>query len=100
MAKFGYVASQSAKHSNRMFKAKRIKDDHMLTERQVNEVEQSTTAVLKHLDAMEVTWSNKQKQKKKQRLKENIQKKVRANDFVDQLQSVNNTEGLLHLSMK
>ena len=83
-----------------MFKAKRIKDDHMLTGRQVNEVEQSTTAVLKHLDAMEVTWSNKQKQKKKQRLKENIQKKVRANDFVDQLQSVNNTEGLLHLSMK
>ena len=79
------LASQSAKHSNRMFKAKRIKDDLMLTDRQVNEVEQSTTAILKHLDAMEVTWSNKQKQKKKQRLRENLQKKVRANDFVDQL---------------
>lgn len=57
----------------------------MLTDRHGSEVERSTTAVLKHLDAMEVTWSNKQKEKKKQRLRENLQKKVRANDFVDQL---------------
>lgn len=55
----------------------------MLTD--VRDVEHSTMAVLKHLDDMEVTWSKSQKEKKKQWLKENLQKKVRAQDFIDQL---------------
>ena len=56
LARFGYFASQSAKHSNKMFKAKRIKDDLMLTYSQINQVERSTETVLKHLDAMDKTW--------------------------------------------
>ena len=49
LAKFGYLASQSAQHSNRLFKAKRIKDDLMLTDKSVNEVERSTISVLQTL---------------------------------------------------
>ena len=31
LSKFGYLASQSAQHSNRFFKAKRIRDDLVLS---------------------------------------------------------------------
>ena len=85
LAKFGYLVALSAQHSNRLFKAKRIKDDLMLTEKYVDEVVRSTIGALKQLDLMEITWDEKQKEKKKQRLRENIKKRVRANDFVDQL---------------
>jgi len=83
LAKFGYLAAQSAQHSNRLFKAKKINDNLMLMDKHIAEVEMSTMAVLKHLDDMEVTWVNKQKEKKKQRLRENLEKKVKANDIVD-----------------
>ena len=85
LAKFGYLAALSAQHSNRFFKAKRIKDDLMLTETYVDEVERSTIGILKQLDFMEITWDEKQKEKKKQRLRENIKKRVGAKDIVDQL---------------
>lgn len=84
LAKFGYLAAQSAQHSNRLFKAKRIKDDLMLMGKDTD-VERSTIAVLKHLDTMEIIWCTNQKEKKKQRLKDNLKKKMRANNFVDQL---------------
>jgi hypothetical protein len=57
----------------------------MLTEKYVDEVERSTIGILKQLGLMEITWDEKQKEKKKQRLRENIKKRVRAKDFVDQL---------------
>ena len=85
LAKFGYLAALSAQHSNRLFKAKRIQDDLMLTEKYVDEVERSTIGILKQLDLMEITWDEKHKEKKKQRLRENIKKRARAKEFVDQL---------------
>ena len=85
LGKFGYLASQSAAHSNRQFTAKRIKDDLVLSDEQDVVVENSLNAVLKHLDRMEVSWSKGQREKKKQRIKANLEKKVRANEFVDQL---------------
>ena len=85
LARFGYLASQSAQHSKKLFKARRIKDDLMLPDRDDSKVVKSANAVLKHLDEMEMTWSSRQKQKKKQRLKENLQKKLKANEFKDQL---------------
>ena len=68
-----------------MFKAKGIKDGLMLTYSQINQVERSTETVLKHVDAMNKTWSDMQKHKKKEKLLKNLERKLRANDFVDQL---------------
>ena len=86
LGKFGYLASQSAVHSNKLFKAKRIRDDLMLIDGDNHvKIEKSMNAALKHLDDMEISWTTKQKEKMKQKLMENLQKKVRANDFVDQL---------------
>ena len=48
LARFGYLASQSASHSNRLFKAKMIKDDLMLTRESASKVERPVFAVLKH----------------------------------------------------
>ena len=65
LARFGYLASQSAGHSNWLFKAKRIKDGLMLTGESASKVERSVFAVLKALDTMEVKWSERQKEAKK-----------------------------------
>ena len=84
MAKFGYLASQSAQHSNRFFKAKKIRDDLILLDTQ-QEVRQAEIRVLKTLEEVEIMWTQKQKELKKARLKQNLQKKVRAKDFVVQI---------------
>ena len=70
-------------HSNRLFKAKRIRDNLVLSD--VVDVKQSSIQVLKDLDATEVIWSSDQHEKKIEWLKYQLQKKVRANDLVDQL---------------
>lgn len=86
LAKFGYLASQSASHSNKLFKGKRIKDDLMLLqESEETRVANSMRSVMKRLDEMELSWSGKQKGKKKERLMENLRKKMRGKDFVDLL---------------
>ena len=85
LGKFGYLASQSAAHSNRQFTAKRIKDDLVLSDEQDVVVQKSLSVVMKNLDRMEISWSIGQKEKKKEKIKQNLQKKVRANEFVDQL---------------
>ena len=51
----------------------------------VVDVKQSAIQVLKDLDATEVIWSSDQHEKKIEWLKYQLQKKVRANDLVDQL---------------
>ena len=51
----------------------------------VKEVEKSTIAVLKNLDVMEITWTQQQKELKKQWLKESLKKKVRSKDLIDQV---------------
>ena len=53
-------------------------DDLEMMKREMN-------AVLKNLDEMEVSWSTKQRELQKQKLMSNLQKKVRCNDFVDQI---------------
>jgi hypothetical protein len=78
-AKFGYLASQSAQHSNKLFKAKRIKDYLILLDSK-EDVSQTESRVLKTLEEMEISWTEKQNVLKKARLKENLKKKVRAKD--------------------
>ena len=56
LAKFGYLASQSAQHSNKLFKAKRIKDDLMLIDSN-DDIQKAESKVLKTLQDMEVIWT-------------------------------------------
>ena len=77
LAKFGYLAAQSAVHSNKPFKAKRIRGDLVLSDAEDSLlVERSMSKMMKILDEMEISWSSKQKELKKERLFENIKKKV------------------------
>ena len=64
MAKFEYLASISASHSNKFFKAKRIRDDLMFTvedEREITKV--ATIHIIKALEHLEVQWTDDQKKK-------------------------------------
>ena len=86
LAKFGYLAAQSAAHSNRFFKGKRIRDDLVLSDAdELLSVEKSITKTMKVLDEMELSWTSAQKEMKRKHILENLQKKVRANDFIDHL---------------
>ena len=77
LAKFGYLAAQSAAHSNKLFKVKRIRGDLVLSDAEDSLlVERSMSKMMKILDEMEISWSSKQKELKKERLFENIKKKV------------------------
>ena len=77
LAKFGYLAAQSAAHSNKLFKAKRIRDNLILSDAEDSLLaERSMNKTMKILDEMEISWSSKQKELKKERLFENIKKKV------------------------
>ena len=72
LAKFGYLATQSAVHSNKLFKAKRVRDNLVLSNAEDSLlVEQSMNRSMKFLDEMEISWSSKQKESKKERLFEN-----------------------------
>ena len=77
LAKFGYLAAQSAAHSNKLFKAKRIRGDLVLSDAEDSLlVERSMSKMMKILDEMEISWSSKQKELKRERLFENIKKTV------------------------
>ena len=77
LAKFGYLVTQSALHSNKLFKAKKIHDDLALSDaKDCVLVERPMNKTMKILDEMEISWSSKQKELKKERLFENIKKKV------------------------
>ena len=68
-------AAQSAAHSNKLFKAKRIGDDFVLSDAEDSVlVERSMNKTLKILDEMEESWLSKQKEFKKERLFKNIKK--------------------------
>ena len=76
LAKFGYLAAQSAAHSNKLFKAKRIRHDLVLSGAEDSLlVEQSMNKTMKILDEMEISWSSKQKELKQERLFENIKRR-------------------------
>ena len=77
LAKFGYLAIQSALHSSKLFKAKKINDDLALSDaKDCVLVERFMNKTMKIFDEMEISWSSKQKDLKKERLFENIKKKV------------------------
>lgn len=82
LAHFGALASQSAKHSNRLFKAKRIRDDLTLFTEEDPQYD-NKKAYYKILDEMERSWTEKQKQALKLKIQDSMLKKQRANDFID-----------------
>ena len=73
LAKFGYLASQSAAHSNKLFKGKRIRDDLVLSNSDESLfVEKSIVRTMKlfdDFDDMEVSWNAKQKSLKIEKLR-------------------------------
>ena len=80
LAKFGNIASVSAKHSNRYFKAKRIRDDLVLDYSEQTNVNSVTVRKLyKLLDQMEEKWTAEQKRVQKQRIQQSLAKSKRAN---------------------
>ena len=88
LAKFVILASESARHSNRFFKAKRIRDDLMLddkNERETHLASVSARKVYKLLDQMETEWTFQQKVIYKQRIQDSLTKSKRANEFVDSI---------------
>ena len=77
LAKFGYLAAQSAVHSNKLFKAKGIRDDLVLSDAEDSLlVERSMNKMIKIFDEMEISWSSKQKEFKKERIFGNIKEKA------------------------
>ena len=77
LATFGHIASNSASHSNKRFKAKRIRDDLMFTEEDTLTVSISNNGfreVFQVLDEMEDAWTEDQKKAKKDRLKAAMEK--------------------------
>ena len=85
LASFGYLASLSAKRSNRFFKAKRIQDDLMFWAGNDNNLVHKDHNTMKILDDMEASWDLSQKEKQKGKLQSNILKKIRSNNAVDAL---------------
>ena len=85
LARFGNLASLSAAHSNRFFKAKRIRDDLLFNTNETGNTEMASTNVLRNLDAMEMLWTEKQKEAMKKRLIERIQKSQKEGQFLNHL---------------
>ena len=71
MYRVGYLAAQSAAHSNKFFKAKRMRDDLMFvkeSERSTSEFTRLHLNVFKRLDEMETKWTEEQKQMYKDKI--------------------------------
>ena len=86
LTKFGILASESARHFNRFFKAKRIRDDLMLddkNERETHLASVSARKVYKLMDQMETEWTIQQKAIYNQRIQDSLTKSKRVNEFVD-----------------
>ena len=85
LARFGYLASISAKTSNKNFTAKRIRDDMTLDRCDEIEVPKDSRHIRKALDVMEKEWSESQKQLYKKKLLDDIQKSRRTANYIDVL---------------
>ena len=86
LARFGNLASSSAVHSNRFFKAKRIRDDMLFNKNEtVGNTEMASTKVLKKLDDMEMLWTGKQKEAMKKKMIDRIQKTQKEGQFLNNL---------------
>ena len=88
LAKFGILASESASHSNKFFKRKRIRDDLMFNKSKKSN-EKLSSKLLKNvfnaLDSMEVEWTLEQRELSKKRVAESIEKSLGADKLVDLL---------------
>ena len=71
LARFGYLASQSAAHSNKLFKGKQIQDDLMLIEEDKQLGTEKFNKCCFETSRWNGSWSMKQKDIKKQRLMAN-----------------------------
>ncbi|CAK8696644.1 unnamed protein product [Clavelina lepadiformis] len=89
LARFGHLAG----HSNRYFKAKRIKDDLMFAKDAPIDSELASCKVMKKLDEMEIAWTETQKESMKTKLKERIKKSRREGDFLNHLVDQCNRHG-------
>ena len=78
LGKMGYLASISAAHSNKNFKAKRIRDDLMFVNNSEDEehVLRSTNKIIQGLKEMEVIWSSKQEAAMKEKIAANLRKRT------------------------
>lgn len=78
LAKFGALASDSAKHSNKFFKAKRIKDDLcLIVSNECEYIHKKNRKLYQMLDIMEQNWTHMQKELFKGKLKESFKRKNR-----------------------
>ena len=88
LSKFGSLASESAHHSKKIFKAKRIRDDLMFNKSEGPTKKFSSKLlknIFKTLDSMEVEWTLEQRELSKKRIAESMEKSKRANELVDLL---------------
>ena len=82
--KFGYLASISTCHSNKNFKAKRIRDDLLFIGAEIHsdeEVLKSTNKIIQSLKDMEVKWTEQQREAMNQKLAENLKKRAGMDNY-------------------
>ena len=89
MAKVGSLAAQSAAHSNKNFKAKRMHDDLVFVKESNKESTSQFTAsqqqIFNALDAMETKWTEVQRNEYKKKYAAMMAKNEKRNDFVNLL---------------
>ena len=84
LAKFGWLASQSAARSNKNFKAQRIRDDLMFeTNKKAESLNKKNLAIFKNLKSMEMNWTTEQKEQIKIKIRANLEKQKRKNEYVE-----------------
>ena len=84
MSSFGLIASESARHSNKKIKGKRIRDDLMFNkgEEEASRSLNTYRQVFKILDGMENDWTHDQKLVKKEKLRAEMEKGKRTGEFL------------------
>ena len=87
LAKFGYLASISAVHSNFRFKAKRIRDDLLFDEGNLTaeSLDLKNRQILKQLKDMEIRWTAEQEVEKRAYIKKNLENQKRINCYMNEI---------------
>lgn len=86
LAKFGWLASQSAARSNKNFKAQRIRDDLMFeTKKRAECLDKKKSEIFKKLKAMELNWTDDQKQQLKVKIRANLEKQKHINAYAESI---------------
>lgn len=85
LAKFGYLASISAVHSNKYFKANRIRDDLMFSEGDegCGDADSKMKIIVRELDKLECKWVHSQKNALKEKIKSSLEKKKQYNQYIN-----------------